>query len=120
MRVVDCTGRLADQPAETLRFPRQPSSGEALFRLGGRSGVPRSPGGTRAAAPEEVQLAGVAFDGRLRSDLEPYLSAQTTWESDAHFGRPAMRTGVSVHPPTRERLSASPARSPVAHGPVGP
>ncbi len=74
----------------------------------------------RAAAPEQAQLAGVVFDGRLRSELEPYLSAETTRGVDAHFGRPAMRTGVPVHPLARERFSASPARSPVAHGPVGP
>ncbi len=72
------------------------------------------------SAGQRRQFAGVGLDGSPRSDLEPYWSAQTTWGFDAHFGRPAMRSGVSVHPLARERLSASPPRSLVAHGALGP
>ena len=75
----------------------------------------------RAPLPQHMTLPRrVGLNGGPRSDLEPYWSAQTTRGVDAHFGRPAMRTGLPVHPLARQRLSASPPRSPVAHGPLGP
>jgi len=66
-----------------------------------------------------LQFAGVGLDGDPRSDLEPYLSAQTTWGSDAHFGSPAMRTGVPVHPHAQQRLAAVPPGRPWQTGHEG-
>ena len=39
-------------------------------------------------------------------DLRPYLSAQTTWGSDAHFPPPAVRPGPPAHPAARQGLAA--------------
>ena len=66
-----------------------------------------------------LQFDGVGLDGNPRPDLEPYLSAQTTWGSDAHFEPPAMRTEVPVHPHAQQRLAAAPPGSPWHSGREG-
>jgi len=54
--------------------------------------------GHDGSAGQVVGFAEAGLNGSLRLDLEPYLSTQTTRGVDAHFGAPAMRTGLSVYP----------------------
>ena len=56
------------------------------------------------------------FESARHSDLRPYLSAQTTWGSDAHFGASAMRTGTGAYPLSLLRLAPGRPVRPVPRG----
>lgn len=77
-------------------------------------------GGARLSGGPGARFARSGLDGSLRSGLEPYWSVKTTWGADAHFGPPAMRTGLPVHSLAQQRLAARLLGEAVAHERLGP
>ena len=58
------------------------------------------------SATRKADRLGGRPNRREGGDLQPYLSAQTTWGSDAHFAPPAVRAGPPTHPVARQGLAA--------------
>ena len=73
--VVPAVDRATDWPTsrgDTSACPPSSEPGSACFRLGSRSGIPRSAGGTRRRRARGAARRGWVWGDSPRSDLEPY------------------------------------------------
>ena len=103
-------GRFTVRAFDDSHGRRQPSEGTAVS-----CGIPLT-GRRQSGRPSQRRAIPNALPKRANRwtppDLRPYLSAQTTWGSDAHCPPPAVRTGPTAHPAARQGLAALPPGRP--------